>query len=71
MAVQNNELMFPSNTRSSSHKNLDRYSYHVYGGTGYFYGVIYLSVKTQVLRKALDTPRSHTPICSATAPCEY
>ena len=49
--MQNNELMFPSNTRSSSHKNLDRYSYHVYGGIGYFYGVIYLSVKNQVLRR--------------------
>ena len=48
VAVQNNELMFPSNKRSASHKNMDRYSYHVYGGAGYFYGVLYLSVKNQV-----------------------
>ncbi len=48
MAVQNNELVFPSNAKSASHKNLDRYSYHVYGGIGYFYSVIYMKLAQQV-----------------------
>ena len=46
--MQNNELVFPSNAKSASHKNLDRYSYHVYGGIGYFYSVIYNALAKQV-----------------------
>ena len=46
--MQNNELVFPSNAKSASHKNLDRYSYHVYGGIGYFYSVIYMKLAQQV-----------------------
>ena len=47
--MQNNELVFPSNAKSASHKNLDRYSYHVYGGIGYFYSIIYNKLAAQVL----------------------
>ena len=57
--MQNNELMFPSNSRSASHKNLDRYSYHVYGGIGYFYSVVYNQLASQVpsgLRKCRGKP---------------
>ena len=48
VAVQNNRLTFPGNTKVSGHHNMDRYSYHVYSGTGYFYGINHLSTRTAV-----------------------
>ena len=57
VAVQNNHLTFPGNTKVASYQNLNRYSYHVYGGTGFFYGQIYTGLKAQVCAITLNNEK--------------